>query len=143
MIKIPRTNLSWPHKIHGKISSCTLSGLWQCPWVPLLVSVGLRVAARGHRDTGSALQDLPGRKGCAGELGEQSAVFGVCLGLTFQYYSFRRMLQGTANPSLNRQIIFVFNLCLSSLPFSSSLPNPNLPAASLSAPNNGEGSQGT
>lgn len=58
--------------------------------------VGQRLAARGDGEPGwphrNTLQFVPEHKGCAEELGEQSGVFGVCLGLAFQYYSFRRML---------------------------------------------------
>lgn len=41
---------------------------------------------------GTAFQDLPGQKSSVEELGEQRSIFGVCLGLTCQYYTFRRMV---------------------------------------------------
>lgn len=77
----------------GKLSP--LCGLWQCLWVPLLVYMRPRVAVRGDRNCagqrGTALQDLPGHKSSAEEQGEQRGIFGKCLGLTCQYYTFRRM----------------------------------------------------
>lgn len=65
------------------------------PWVPLLVCMEHRVGVRGDRNCsgqmGTAFQDLPGQKSSVEELGEQRGIFGVCLGLTCQYYTFRRM----------------------------------------------------